>query len=59
MTIFNKIPYLLYILLAVVYLGCGYMIGFHQGYKTGQRNYISYIEKLLDESEVKKISNEK
>lgn len=45
----NKIPsYLLFVVLAGVYLGCGFLYGYHSGYKAGQADYIMYIEKVLE-----------
>jgi len=45
----KKIPsFVLFVLLAVVYIGCGYVIGYHQGYKNGQEDYIIYINKLFE-----------
>lgn len=50
----EKIPSCaLQLLLAIVYLGCGFLIGYHQG----QRNYVKFLEKLLapQQQEVKVI----
>lgn len=45
----ERIPsYMLFLLLAIVYLGCGFLVGYHTGYNTGQKDYIMYIEKLLE-----------
>lgn len=47
--IWKQIPsYLLFVMLACVYLGCGFLVGYHTGYKAGQNDYIMYIEKLLE-----------
>ena len=44
----KKIPsILLLVLLTVIYLTCGFVIGYHQGYKAGQEDYIMYINKVL------------
>lgn len=49
--LFKKIPgFILMTLLAIVYLGCGFIVGYHQGYKAGQKDYISYINHLLNNS---------
>jgi len=54
----KKIPsVLLFLLLALVYITCGYVIGYHQGYKAGQEDYIVYINKVLENADVGKIDN--
>lgn len=50
MNLFKKIPsFVLFVLLAIVYIFCGYVIGYHQGYKAGQEDYIIYINKLFED----------
>lgn len=45
----EQIPsYMLFLLLSIVYLGCGFLVGYHTGYSMGQKDYIMYIEKLLE-----------
>lgn len=44
----NFPSYMLFLFLAVIYLGCGFLVGYHTGYQTGQKDYIMYIEKLLE-----------
>lgn len=49
MNLFKKIPsFVLFVLLALVYIACGYVIGYHQGYKAGQEDYIIYVNKLFE-----------
>ena len=49
MNILKKIPSVfLFVLLALVYMTCGYVIGYHTGYKAGQDDYIIYINKIFD-----------
>ena len=44
----RKLPsFVLFLLLALVYLGCGYVAGYYQGYRAGQNDYMIYIENLL------------
>lgn len=53
----KKIPTALsFILLTLVYIACGYVIGYHQGYKAGQKDYIIYMNKVLDNVDVKKVN---
>jgi hypothetical protein len=48
----KKIPsVVLFVLLAIVYLACGYVVGYHQGYKFGQKDYIEYVNKVLKTKE--------
>lgn len=55
MRFIKKIPSaLLFMLLALVYITCGYVIGYHQGYKAGQEDYIVYINKVLENADVGK-----
>jgi hypothetical protein len=42
--------FFLIIVLTIVYVSCGYLVGYHRGYKEGQRNYVSYIESMLKKS---------
>lgn len=50
MSFLKKIPsVLLFVLLAAVYIGCGFIVGYHQGYKAGQEDYIVYINKLFED----------
>lgn len=59
MNLFKKIPsFILFVLLAVVYIGCGFVIGYHQGYKAGQEDYIIYINKLFEDVKMKPIEAE-
>ena len=47
----KKIPsVILFVLLAIVYLACGYVVGYHQGYKFGQKDYIEYVNKVLEKN---------
>ena len=49
MNILKKIPSVaLFVLLALVYITCGYVVGYHNGYKAGQDDYIVYINKIFD-----------
>jgi hypothetical protein len=49
MNLLKKIPsVVLFVLLALVYIGCGFIVGYHQGYKAGQEDYIIYINKLFE-----------
>ena len=49
MTNFKKIiSFILFIALTGVYLTCGYIVGYHRGYKTGQADYIEYINKAIE-----------
>lgn len=44
----DSIPsFVLFLILSIVYFGCGYMIGHYQGYKLGQENYYKYVTELL------------
>jgi len=55
MKFIKKIPsVLLFTMLAIVYIACGYVIGYHQGYKSGQEDYIIYINKVLENANVVK-----
>lgn len=38
----------LFLILAIVYMICGYLIGFNQGYQAGQEDYLIYINKIFD-----------
>jgi len=54
MNLFKKIPsFFLFVLLAIVYIGCGFVIGYHQGYKAGQEDYIIYINKLFEDVKIR------
>lgn len=56
MSLLKKIPgFILFILLSIVYLGCGFVIGYHQGYKAGQDDYIIYINKLFEDVKMRPI----
>jgi hypothetical protein len=44
-------------LLALVYIACGYVIGYHQGYKAGQEDYIIYINKLFEDVKMRPIED--
>jgi hypothetical protein len=44
----KKYSTVLLVVLALIYFGCGYMFGYYQGYKAGQRDYIYYINKLFE-----------
>lgn len=58
MKFIKKIPAaFLFMMLAFVYITCGYVIGFHQGYKSGQEDYIIYINKVLENVNVNKNDN--
>lgn len=58
--IFKKIPsFVLFVVLAVVYVGCGYVVGYHQGYKAGQEDYIAYINRLFDDIKLQTVAPEK
>jgi hypothetical protein len=51
MKFIKKIPsIILFVLLAIVYLACGFVLGYNQGYKNGQNDYIQYINKVLEGS---------
>jgi hypothetical protein len=55
MRFIKKIPsVLLFVLLAVVYITCGFVIGYHQGYREGQEDYIIYINNILENNESSK-----
>ena len=48
--IYKKFPsYMLFVMLACVYLTCGFIFGYHTGYKSGQKDYIIHIEKILED----------
>lgn len=40
--------FVLFVLLAVIYLGGGYILGYNQGYRAGQEDYIAYLNKILE-----------
>jgi hypothetical protein len=49
MNLFKKIPkVILFGVISCVYLACGYMVGYHQGYKDGQEDYIVYINQIFE-----------
>lgn len=49
MNFIKKIPsILLLVVLTIVYLVCGFVIGYHQGYKNGQEDYIVYINNVIE-----------
>lgn len=53
--LYKQIPAtVLYLLLAVTYIACGYVIGYHQGYKSGQKDYIIYMNNILENNESNK-----
>ena len=48
MNFIKKIPNaLLLIGVAIIYVGCGYLIGYYQGYQAGQIDYINYINQIF------------
>lgn len=48
MKILKKIPsFILLLILTVIYLGAGFLIGYHEGYKAGQSDYMEYINKIF------------
>lgn len=56
MRLLKKIPSIvLFVLLAIVYITCGYIVGYHQGYKAGQEDYIIYINKVFDDIKIQEI----
>jgi hypothetical protein len=58
MSFFKKIPsFILFILLALVYIGCGFVIGYHQGYKAGQEDYIVYINKFFEDVKMRPVES--
>jgi hypothetical protein len=47
--ILKSVPsFVLFVALAVVYLGAGYFLGYHEGYKAGQEDYIEYLNKIFE-----------
>ena len=49
---FKKLlSFFLFVLLTGIYCLCGYIFGYHQGYKAGQLDYVKYINKIMMENE--------
>ena len=49
MKFIKQIPFvMLLIVLTLSYILCGYIIGYHQGYRTGQRDYVGYLNRILE-----------
>lgn len=49
MSILKKVPGIfLFVILTIIYLFCGYIFGYHQGYKAGQIDYNNYLNEVLE-----------
>jgi len=48
MNFFKTPSYVLLITLSLIYFGAGYLLGFYQGYSSGQKDYMFYVNKLFD-----------
>lgn len=47
MEFLKKIPaFFFFIILSLVYLACGYVVGYYIGYNNGQTDYENYINEL-------------
>jgi hypothetical protein len=47
MDFLKKMPaFFLFLILSIVYLACGYMIGYYIGYTNGQQDYENYLNEL-------------
>lgn len=58
--IIKKIPsVILFTLMTAIYLTCGYLFGYHQGYLAGQKDYIVYINEILETAKQTKIEDVK
>ena len=44
------LSFILFIVITGIYLVCGYIIGYHQGYKNGQTDYVEYINKAIEKN---------
>jgi hypothetical protein len=47
--ILKKIPTFVFMfLLALLYLACGYLVGYYQGYQSGQDDYADLLQQVGD-----------
>jgi len=49
MNFLKKLPlYLMFLIMSIIYLICGFIAGYFYGYKSGQIDYQQYLETFFD-----------
>lgn len=48
MKILKKMPnYIIFLILTIIYVFCGFMVGYNEGYKDGKIAYMNYINNMF------------
>jgi hypothetical protein len=48
--------YILLLILTVIYVGCGFVIGYYYGYTDGQTDYVKHLNQLTNQDNQKSLS---